>query len=248
MNILICNDDGINGEGIIALALALYKKGHRITVVAPEGNRSSYSHHVNFYNEITVKSVVFFAGDGDIEAYSLSGTPADCAIYGLRGLDKKFDLVCSGINVGSNLGTEVLYSGTIAACEEATVLGVPSVAFSYSGKNARSADYNKVAEICASILEQFYSKLGTDFILNVNVPSECASCEKIKIARLGERLYSNEHEWTNEDTYILTGRPMPVNNSLETDVSFAEEGFITVTPITIDRTHYSALNFLKSQL
>mgnify|MGYP004684230391 FL=1 len=113
MKILICNDDGINSEGIIALALMLYKKGHEITVVAPDGNRSSYSHHVNFYTDVTVRKVDFAEG---IEAYALSGTPADCALYGLRGLDKEFDILCSGINVGSNLGTEVLYSGTVAAC------------------------------------------------------------------------------------------------------------------------------------
>lgn len=248
MKILVCNDDGINSEGIIALALMLYKKGHDITVVAPNGNRSSYSHHVNFYTNVTVNKADFPVGDGNIKAYALSGTPADCAVYGLRGLDEKFDLVCSGINIGSNLGTEVLYSGTVAACEEGAVLGVPSVAFSYAGHGARTADYRKISEICGKILDKFLPFLGGDFVLNVNIPSEDAAAERYKIVPLGERMYSNEHEWVNDNTYVLTGSPLPAQNPEDSDVVAFESGFISVTPITVDRTHKSALTALKEKL
>ncbi len=245
MKILICNDDGINSEGIIALALMLYKKGHEITVVAPDGNRSSYSHHVNFYTDVTVRKVDFAEG---IEAYALSGTPADCALYGLRGLDKEFDILCSGINVGSNLGTEVLYSGTVAACEEAATLGVKSIAFSYCGRGASRANYRAIAEICGAVFDKFALKLGSDYVLNVNVPSENANPEETKITPLGRRLYSNAHEWKNENTYMLTGMPLPLDNPSDCDVVWAEKGYVTATPVTVDRTAHSAVADLKDRI
>lgn len=245
MRILICNDDGINSEGIIALALMLYRKGHEVTVVAPEGNRSSFSHHVNFYIDVKVHKVDFAEG---IEAYTLSGTPADCALYGLRGLDKDFDIVCSGINIGSNLGSEVLYSGTVAACEEAALLGVKSIAFSYCGHGASRANYTAIAEICGKIFDKFAPVLGTDYVLNVNIPAENANADDVKVTPLGRRIYSDEHKWKDENTYMLTGVPLAIENPDDCDVLLAEKGYIVATPVTVDRTARSAITDIKNKL
>jgi len=245
MRILICNDDGINSEGIIALALMLYKKGHEITVVAPEGNRSSYSHHVNFYTEIKMHKVDFAEG---IEAYTLSGTPADCSLFGLHGLGKKFDIVCSGINVGSNLGSEVIYSGTVAACEEATMAGIKSIAFSYCGHGASKANYTTIAEICGKIFDKFAENLDGDYVLNVNIPSETANADEVKVTPLGVRLYSDEHRWKDEETYILTGSPLEIDNAEDCDVVWAAKGYITATPVSIERTADAAVAKLTKKL
>lgn len=245
MRILICNDDGINSEGIIALALMLYKKGHEITVVAPDGNRSSYSHHVNFYKEVKVRKVDFAEG---IEAYALSGTPADCALYGLHGLNKTFDVLCSGINIGSNLGSEVLYSGTVAACEEAAVFGIKSIAFSYCGHGTSHADYAAVAEISGRVFDKFIDVIEGDYVFNVNIPSETADADQTKVTPLGVRLYSDEHQWKDEETYILTGHPLAVDNPADCDVVWADKGYISATPITVDRTAETAVDKLTKKL
>lgn len=242
MNILVCNDDGINSEGIIALALMLSRKGHNVTVAAPDGNRSCFAHSITFFREVEVNKVQFL---DNIVAYSLSGTPADCVKYAITHCDTKFDLVCSGINHGSNLGTAVHYSGTVSACFEANVLGVKAIAFSCP--EYKKGNFEAVAEICADIVDRYYSTLDITFTLNVNVPPIKIG-EKVageKITPLGERRYSDDYEFVRENAFIVTGDPIPVDNPEDCDVEWFYKNYVSITPVLLDRTAHEIIKKLK---
>ena len=242
MNVLVCNDDGINSEGIIALALMLSKKGYNVTVFAPDGNRSCFAHSITFFREVVIEKTQFV---NDIPAFSLSGTPADCVKYAITHSKTKFDVVCSGINHGSNLGTAVHYSGTVSACFEANLLGVKAIAFSCP--EYKKGDFDAVAEICVDIMERYYSSLDTTFTLNVNVPpikiGEVVAGERI--TPLGERRYSDDYEFVKENTFIVTGDPIPVDNPEDCDVEWFYKNYVTITPVLLDRTAYSIIDRLK---
>ena len=245
MNVLVCNDDGINSEGIIALALVLLKKGHNVTVSAPSGNRSCFAHSITFYREVEVNKVQVCEG---IEGYSLSGTPADCVKYALTHGGKIFDLVCSGINHGSNLGTAVHYSGTVSACLEANVLGVKAIAFSCP--DYKKGDFEAVAEVCGDIVDRYYSCLTTEFTLNVNVPP-IKKGEKVageKITPLGERRYSDDYEFVKDNVFIVTGDPIPVDNPEDCDVEWFHKNYVSITPILLDRTGFDLIKKIKGNL
>ena len=242
MNILVCNDDGINSEGIIALALMLSRKGHNVTVAAPDGNRSCFAHSITFFREVEVNKVQFL---DNIVGYSLSGTPADCVKYAITHCDTKFDLVCSGINHGSNLGTAVHYSGTVSACFEANVLGVKAIAFSCP--EYKKGNFEAVAEICADIVDRYYSTLDITFTLNVNVPPIKIG-EKVageKITPLGERRYSDDYEFVRENAFIVTGDPIPVDNPEDCDVEWFYKNYVSITPVLLDRTAHEIIKKLK---
>ena len=134
MRILVTNDDGISAEGLKALADVLSEK-HEIFVLAPDGNRSGFSHSLTIHRDVCLKEEKI---SDRYPAYSLSGTPADCVKFAFHNFaEKPFELVCSGINHGLNLGSDTTYSGTVAAGLEGNYFGVPSVAFS----NVASGDY-----------------------------------------------------------------------------------------------------------
>lgn len=243
MNILLCNDDGIDSEGIIALALMLLNKGHRVTVVAPAENRSGYAHSMTFYRDVVVGKKLIA---DKIPAYSLTGTPADCSKFGLAQIDKNFDLVCAGINHGSNLGTEVLYSGTVAACLEANCSGKKAIAFSCP--DYKNCDFEEVASVCADVIEKYYCILDKSFTLNVNIPA-LKKGEKhrgYKMTPLGIRLYSDSYDYSSDDTFMLTGYPIKVENPEDCDVNWIEKGYVTLTPVLCDRTNYSLIEKLKN--
>ena len=133
MTILVVNDDGIYSEGIKALADFLSEK-HRVIVVAPDGNRSAFSHSLSIFKDTIFKEVKI---TDKYRTFLTSGTPADCVKFALHKFnDYKFDLICSGINYGHNLGSDTVYSGTISACLEGNFFGVPGIAFSnFAHKN-----------------------------------------------------------------------------------------------------------------
>ena len=149
MNILVCNDDGIFSEGIIALATILKSK-HNLTVIAPEGNRSGFSRSVSFHKDVVIKPVSLIDG---VKAYSVSGTPADCVKFALTAMSEKFDLVVAGINRGPNLGSDIFYSGTVNACFEANVENIPAIAFSNVGFSDFKFNENAI------IIDKIFDKL-----------------------------------------------------------------------------------------
>lgn len=165
MRILITNDDGIDCEGLVALAAALRgREKDEVFVLAPDGNRSGVSH------SITLRGPIRLTSRGK-DAWSCSGTPADCAIVAaLGGLPFVPDLVVSGINVGPNVGTDLVYSGTAAAARQAALHGIPAIAFSLSSHEP-PFDWKAAARFAADKLDEFRAMWVEDVFINVNIPA-----------------------------------------------------------------------------
>lgn len=165
--ILVTNDDGIDSDGIHLLAKTAMQFGE-VTVVAPDTQRSAASHHCIFSKPLTLKRYDF--GIDGIDAYSLDGTPADCARIGILAvMDRKPDIVLSGVNHGYNIASDVQYSGTIGAALEATIHGVQGIAVSMG----MTIGLDVVEHYLPSLLEEYISKpLPRDKVWNINFP-EC---------------------------------------------------------------------------
>ena len=165
MRILLTNDDGIDCEGLSALSSALERRGgHEIYTLAPDGNRSGVSH------SITLRGPIRLIQRGE-RAWACSGTPADCAIVAaLGGLPFKPDLVVSGINVGPNIGTDLVYSGTAAAARQAALHGIPAVALSLAAYEAPYC-WESAARFAAERIDEFFSMWVSDIFVNVNIPN-----------------------------------------------------------------------------
>ena len=175
MNILICNDDGIFSEGILTLANVLSIE-HNVTVVAPLSNRSGYSHSMSFFKELTVKEEKI---SKNFKSYSISGTPADCVKFALYYFNGNFDIVCGGINIGNNIGTDILYSGTVSICIEASVNGYKNIALSVTEfDNINYEILGKNALLIFNALQPFLSK---NRVWNVNIPNK--EITEIKITK-----------------------------------------------------------------
>ena len=168
MRILVCNDDGIYSNGILQLASSMSRIGET-TVVAPDEERSATGHAITLHKPLRVKPVNL--PKLNIRAYAVNGTPADCVKIGYDiVMERKVDLVISGINKGPNLGTDVLYSGTVSAAFEGAILGLPSIAVSLVSYD--SDDYAYAGKIAVQVAERLMENslpLGT--ILNINVPA-----------------------------------------------------------------------------
>src|SRR5580704_17456861 len=162
MKILISNDDGVHAPGLVHLANALGKMAD-IMVVAPDRNRSGVSNSLTLEHPLRVVTTA----NG---YFSVNGTPTDCVHLAVTGLLKELpNMVVSGINEGSNLSDDVLYSGTVAAATEGRFLGLPSIAISLAGP--RCEHYDTAAQIAKTlILRLKETPLTYDTILNVNVP------------------------------------------------------------------------------
>ena len=165
MNILLTNDDGIDSEGLQKLAGVLRAAAkHRVFVIAPDKDRSGVSHGITI-----LKDPVKLSPAGE-DSWSCSGTPADCVIVGLMGaLPVKADLVLSGINRGANSGTDLIYSGTAAAARQASLAGVPAVAFSLQAWEGYYWDM--AASWAAEHLDEFFGLWRKDCFINVNIPN-----------------------------------------------------------------------------
>lgn len=241
-NILVTNDDGISARGIHVLAEALSGIAN-IYVCAPDRQRTASGHG------ITVSEKLFLIEEeftGAQKAYSCSGTPADCVKLGLRVFRSQgieIDMVCSGINHGANLGTDVLYSGTVSAALEGVICGLPAVAFSScSHEPVHLEVFLKLApEICTAA----YGKMDRHTVLNVNAPDlPVEDIKGIRFTRLGAREYEDSFEPIEEPTggtYYAYSAEAVVYSGLpeDVDVGAYQENYITVTPLQYDLTNYA---------
>tara|TARA_B100000579_G_scaffold378536_1_gene345287 strand:+ start:1221 stop:2009 length:789 start_codon:yes stop_codon:yes gene_type:complete len=169
LRILISNDDGVFAEGIRTLAASAAKRGHEVTVVCPDQERSATGHGLTLHAPIRAERADKLFGEG-IKAWGCSGTPADCVKLALNELlDQKPDLILSGINHGPNLGTDIFCSGTVAAALEGTLDGIPSIAVSIASFQWKSFDFaGKLAiDIAEKGVQQNWPK---NLLLNLNIP------------------------------------------------------------------------------
>ena len=242
MRVLIVNDDGIQGKGLYKLAEVLSTE-HEVTVVAPHTQKSGYSHSLSFHKTLTYAPYNLGL---PVRSYSLTGTPCDCVNFAIHLLMKDAlpDIVLCGINDDYNLGTDVVYSGTVNAAQEGTLLGFPSVAISLPREFA--GDFTYPAEFIRKNLDKILSMPRTNEVCySINFPSNRAEDVKgVRFATLGLRKFSDHYEQReNADGsgYLLLGEPVPMDNSSDSDVELVHRGYITVTPVRIQDTDHALL-------
>ena len=248
MNILISNDDGITAPGIKKLAQLLSKvKDAELYICAPDRERSCVGHGLTLFDDLFLYDYPpEELGPAAVWAKSCSGTPADCVRVALAVLNAKgihIDLVCSGINNGGNTGSDINYSGTLAACREAVIDGLPAMAFS----STKGLDYlDNFDIIVPHVFERFAGKLPEDTILNVNAPnipwSEIKGYRAASLAQLRYPPrytmmdYSEDEKEASENTerYAFASFAMEVvRGGEDSDNVLVKDGWISVSIIPL---------------
>ena len=247
--ILIVNDDGIYSPGIQALADAMVEIGN-VTIVAPDKEQSGKSHSLTLNDPIRLKTVNIKKG---LKGWAVNGTPVDCVKVAIKYLfNKKPDLVLSGINLGANLGKNLIYSGTVAAAYEGTVLGISSAAISldsFKGKNFIVAKY--VATKIANHLLNHKLPQGT--MLNVNVPNiNKKNLKEFLVTKQGNQsfvdIYEKRIDPRGNAYFWIKGEMINDDSSVEYDGKAVKSGYISVTPIQFRMTNEPYINKLKKKI
>jgi 5'-nucleotidase len=246
MNILVTNDDGIYAKGLAAIIQELSSLG-TVTVVAPESEQSAVGHAISLNQPLRVRQVSL---NGEILGWAVSGTPADCVKIAIAELLPELpDLVVSGINLGPNVGINVLYSGTVSAATEASILGLKAAAFSLN--TYKNAEFPRAASLARQVLSSLLDWPGwtPEICLNINLPElPQDQVRGIRFTRQDvgplvehferrvdprERIYY----WLAE----INDRQAP---DLTTDFGALQAGYVSITPIHHDLTHYPSLENL----
>ena len=244
MRILVSNDDGVHAEGIRALSEALRACGE-VVVVAPDRNRSGASHSLTLEVPLRVTRI------SETGYHAVKGTPTDCVHLAVNELVRpEPDMVVAGINHGANLGDDVIYSGTVAAATEGRHLGYPSLAISLVGKTHFATAAHYAALLVKGLMKH---PLPADQILNVNVPDlPLEQIRGIRVTRLGNR-HRAESVIRTEDPrgqpIYWIGPPGDKQDAREgTDFAAIEQGYVSITRLTIDMTAYDSLAGLGAWL
>lgn len=242
MKVLISNDDGIFAPGIAALVDAFDKAGHEVYVCAPDSQRSAASHSLTIGKPLTVKEVEF---PGAAKAYAIGGTPADCVKLGLTVLCPQAEAVVSGVNKGYNVGTDILYSGTVAAAMEGAICGRPALAISQMESRE---DFSCASELAARMFVQMMQNpLPPLSVLNVNYPKD-DEIMGVVTAAMGQLHYVETYYPTVHDgeaAYILRGQ-VEGGRRQSDDYEKLCEGYATVTVLHYDMTDISSTNAWKA--
>ncbi len=240
MKILLTNDDGIEAEGLKHLVEWAKTLGE-VTVFAPKFQQSAMSHSIQIHSDgFEVKRSGIF---GDIEAYSVDSTPADCVRVAVLGMKKQFDLALSGINNGPNLGGDIHYSGTVAACFEAALLGIRAMAVSAAFNSLENAVKNldrAYREIMARRMLEFSE------IVNVNFPEKG---EEILVTKMGPAIYTDSFEFLPGDLvkpHLVSLYRGTSDLTLDTDAVMT--GHISLTPLRCDLTEHAAYDILTKKV
>ncbi|MCP4104782.1 MAG: 5'/3'-nucleotidase SurE [Desulfobacteraceae bacterium] len=245
MNILLTNDDGIYAEGLWALNSHLAKR-HSVTIVAPDREKSAVGHGITLHEPLCVSGVY-----PEHRGYAVNGTPADCIKLGILEIaDSRPDMVISGINPGTNLGSSMNYSGTVAAAKEAALYGFPAIAVSVHVPPGSVPDYEYPACLAADIAQRVFER-GLPFgtILNVNFPGIPA--EKIAGIRITRQHVDIFHDYyekrtdpRNREYYWLGGDIRNFGSDPEVDGVAVSHDYISITPVRCDMTDYNMLEVL----
>jgi 5'-nucleotidase len=238
LQFLLTNDDGIDAEGLHRLEGCLEALG-KITVVAPDRERSAVSHGLTINVPLELKEI-------SERHYILNGTPADCVIFALRHVFRSSpDLVISGINHGANLGDDIMYSGTVAAAREASRHGIPAIAFSqaYDEKPIR---FDQGVEFIPDLVKEFLSqKPNGGFCLNVNLPVR--RIRGIKITRQGCSAHFphfNVLDRTDPQDLFAEPAERPGRSDMPFDFTAILQHYVSVTPLQRDQTDYAVAGSL----
>jgi len=244
MKILLSNDDGILARGLALLGEVCATVG-QVTVVAPDREQSATSHSLTLHRPLRSTR----RADG---SFQVDGTPTDCVLLALGGLmPEKPDFVISGINHGPNMGEDVLYSGTVAAAMEGLAAGIPSIAVSYGSFDLEYLQSHRdgLQRLLQRIVQR--SDFPPETLLNVNLPPIAGEEVKgVRITHLGSRVFHEEiarmkDPWGRE-IYWIGGGHVTWSGGADSDFQAVHEGFVSVTPLHVDLTHYKLIEVVRS--
>lgn len=244
MRILVTNDDGIQAEGIQVLSAYLAKNSD-VFVVAPERERSATGHGITMHKPLRVTEVKMKYYDG--YGMAVSGTPADCVKLAVEELMiKPPDVIVSGINCGANVGTDILYSGTVSAAIEGTIAGYKSMAISLDTEKS-CPSYDQAAQFAFQLIELYYGNdTPKDTLLNVNIPDiPWDEIEGVEVTRLSSRKYVDSVERRQDPRgrpyFWLAGRVDDQGCQPDSDAAALKNSRISISPVHFDLTDYKII-------
>lgn len=254
MKILISNDDGVMAEGIKALVLELSKE-HDVYVVAPDRERSAAGHSLTLHTPIRVEELESKFGAKRI--WITSGTPGDCVKIGINAIlseDEKPDLIISGINHGPNLGTDILYSGTVSCAMEGAMMGYPSIAVSLASMTCEPELFKNVAVFMSKFIHKIKEfPFPKKSILNINVPGLMPEdLAGVAITRLGGKMFTDEYDKRVDPRgkvyYWMAGELIRHCENDDSDINALRWNKVSVTPITFEMTLDNVIPTLQNSL
>lgn len=242
MKILISNDDGVMAEGIKALTTVLSKE-HDVYVIAPDRERSAAGHSLTLHTPIRVEELESKFGAKRI--WITSGTPGDCVKIGINAIlseEEKPDLIISGINHGPNLGSDILYSGTVSCAMEGAMMGYPSIAVSLASMSSEPELFKNVAVFIGKFVHKIKDfNFPKKTILNVNVPGLMPEdLAGVAITRLGGKMFTDEYDKRVDPRgkvyYWMAGELIKQCENDDSDINALRWNKVSITPITFEMT------------
>lgn len=254
MRILISNDDGIMANGIKILSETL-AQDHEVYVIAPDRERSAAGHSLTLHTPLRVEELE--AKNGIKRCFVTTGTPGDCVKMGISAIlsaEERPDMVISGINHGPNLGSDILYSGTVSCAMEGAMLDCPSIAVSLASMRSDLEDFKFAAQFIKGLLpklEQFQFPKKT--ILNVNVPSlDPEDISGVAITELGRKMFTDDYEKRVDPRgkvyYWMAGELINEPEDAQTDIAAVRNNKISITPVTYEMTRMGVMAELQTIL
>ncbi len=229
MRVLLTNDDGIESAGLLALQETLAE--HEIWIIAPDGERSAQSHSITVHDPIRCRQL-------GPRIFASSGTPADCVIVGMLGImEEKPDVVVSGINIGPNLGTDIIFSGTVAAARQAAFMGVPGIAVSINSYRP-PFHLEPLSRFVARTIDQLVTLWNPRHLININGPNIDSDRLPVRITYPSWRMYHDQLEEfqspRGDRYYFLNGHPVETPMEEGSDWTAVAEGAVSVSPIYLN--------------
>ncbi|MGQ9664351.1 MAG: 5'/3'-nucleotidase SurE [bacterium] len=238
--ILLTNDDGYDANGLQALYKGLKDHNFDVFVSAPRFQQSGASHSLTLRKPIRVEQL-------KKEFYIIDGTPTDCVLLAFHDLvrNRPIDMVISGINHGPNMGSDVFYSGTVAAALQAGTLGIKkALALSLAGE--KYSDFSNAVKYSIGLIKRLIEKNLSDFILNINIPEEKINGEKI--TRMGKRIYRDKvlrDTERNGVMYSVIDGVLDYDVDTDTDFEAVDRDFVSITPLKLDLTDEQKVKQLR---
>jgi len=247
--ILVTNDDGINAEGLKVLERIARAISNDVWVVAPETEQSGAGHSLTLHIPVRVRKIT-------PKRFAVSGTPTDCVLLALKQLvphgKKPVTLVLSGVNRGSNVGDDITYSGTVAAAMEGTNLNVPSIAISLHYYDPEKIHWQTAEKLAPEIIKKLLAMgWANNTLINLNFPNCTATKVRgVKVCSQGKRIVnvqlSERTDPKGRPYFWLGGERDNLPEKTGVDLDFLQNDYITITPISLDLTDYSAMEKTRS--
>lgn len=254
MKILISNDDGIAANGIRMLTKELSQE-HDVYVIAPDRERSAAGHSLTLHTPLRVEELDPI--NGAKRSWVTTGTPGDCVKIGINAIlskEEQPDIVISGINHGPNLGSDILYSGTVSCAMEGAMMGIPSIAVSLASMHSDYDDFDFSAKFVRGMLKRLKDfNFPQKTLLNVNIPLlDADDIAGIAITELGSKMFTNTYEKRVDPRgkvyYWMAGELTTEPTDANTDLAAVRNNKISITPVTYEMTKEEVMTDLEKTL